>query len=203
MAISKATASSVAPAAKGDLVVGSGTNDAAVLAVGTNDYVLTAASGETTGLKWAAPASGSTFAGCLVHNDDSAQTGIANATWTSMTFSAEWLDTDGYHSTSTNTSRITIPSGKAGKYWIFGGGFNTNQTSGVLIANVWKNGARLISGTDLGLSIITFTGGSHPQMFFVCDLAVNDYIEMKVYQNGGGTVQTGGNQFFGAYLLGS
>lgn len=59
MAITKATASSVAPAAKGDLVVGSATNDAAVLAVGANDTVLTADSSEATGLKWAAPASGS------------------------------------------------------------------------------------------------------------------------------------------------
>jgi hypothetical protein len=56
MPITKATASSVAPAAKGDLVVGSATNDAAVLGVGTNNYVLTADSAETTGLKWAAVA---------------------------------------------------------------------------------------------------------------------------------------------------
>jgi hypothetical protein len=189
--------------AKGDLIVGTGADTFAKLTVGTNGHTLVADSAETTGLKWAAPSSGSTFAGCLIHNDDSAQTGIANATWTAMTFSAEWLDTDGYHSTSSNTSRITIPSGKAGKYWVFGGGFNTNQTSGILMVNVWKNGARLISGTDLGASIITFTGGSHPQMFFVIDLAVNDYIQMMVFQNGGGTVQTGGNQFFGAYLIGS
>jgi len=40
-------------AAKGDLVAFNGTTVAA-LAVGTNDYVLTAASGEATGLKWAA-----------------------------------------------------------------------------------------------------------------------------------------------------
>jgi len=58
MAITKATASSIAPAAKGDLVVGSATNDASILAVGTNDYVLTAASGEATGLKWAAASTG-------------------------------------------------------------------------------------------------------------------------------------------------
>jgi hypothetical protein len=58
MPISKATASSVAPAAKGDLVVGSATNDAAVLGVGSNDQVLTADSSTTTGLKWATPASG-------------------------------------------------------------------------------------------------------------------------------------------------
>jgi hypothetical protein len=39
--------------AKGDLVAFNGTTVAA-LAVGTNDFVLTAASGEATGLKWAA-----------------------------------------------------------------------------------------------------------------------------------------------------
>jgi hypothetical protein len=58
VAITKATASSVAPAAKGDLVVGSGTNDAAVLSVGTNGYLLTADSAEATGIKWAAAPGG-------------------------------------------------------------------------------------------------------------------------------------------------
>ena len=58
MAITKATASSIAPAAKGDLVAGTATNDAAVLAVGANDTVLTADSAEATGLKWATASSG-------------------------------------------------------------------------------------------------------------------------------------------------
>jgi len=58
MAITKASGNSVTAAAKGDLVVGSATNDSSILAVGTNDYVLTAASGEATGLKWAAASSG-------------------------------------------------------------------------------------------------------------------------------------------------
>jgi hypothetical protein len=58
MAITKATASSIAPAAKGDLVAGSATNDAAVLTVGANDTVLTADSSTATGLKWATPAAG-------------------------------------------------------------------------------------------------------------------------------------------------
>ena len=54
MGISKATAGAVAPAAKGDLVVGSGTNDAAVLAVGTNGYTLVADSSTSTGLAYSA-----------------------------------------------------------------------------------------------------------------------------------------------------
>jgi len=59
MAITKATASSIAPAVKGDLVAGSATNDAAVLAVGANGTLLTADSTEATGLKWAAATSAS------------------------------------------------------------------------------------------------------------------------------------------------
>lgn len=43
--------------AKGDLAVGTGANTAAKRTVGTNGQVLTADSGETTGVKWATPAS--------------------------------------------------------------------------------------------------------------------------------------------------
>jgi hypothetical protein len=79
MAITKATASSVAPAAKGDLVVGSGTNDAAVLGVGTNGYTLVADSAETTGLKWAAPAAGGAN-WSLLNTGGTALTGAATIT---------------------------------------------------------------------------------------------------------------------------
>jgi hypothetical protein len=44
--------------AKGDLVAGTGADAFSRLAVGTNGQVLTAASGETTGLSWATPAAG-------------------------------------------------------------------------------------------------------------------------------------------------
>jgi hypothetical protein len=44
--------------AKGDLIGGTGADTFARLAVGSNGQVLTADSGETTGIKWATPASG-------------------------------------------------------------------------------------------------------------------------------------------------
>jgi hypothetical protein len=44
--------------AKGDLVVGTGSDTFDRLAVGTNTYILTADSAEATGLKWVAPAAG-------------------------------------------------------------------------------------------------------------------------------------------------
>ena len=47
--------------AKGDLIVGTADNTVGRLAVGTNGHTLVADSTETTGLKWAAPASGMTL----------------------------------------------------------------------------------------------------------------------------------------------
>lgn len=47
--------------AKGDLLVGSADNTIARLAVGTNDYVLTADSTATNGVKWAAASAGGTY----------------------------------------------------------------------------------------------------------------------------------------------
>jgi hypothetical protein len=52
--MTKSRSSASANAAKGDLVAGSGTDTSAILAVGTNEHRLVAASAETTGLKYVA-----------------------------------------------------------------------------------------------------------------------------------------------------
>jgi len=65
IAFSILTASSVASDSiwdtKGDLAVATAADTASKLAVGSNGQVLTADSGETTGLKWATPATGGTL----------------------------------------------------------------------------------------------------------------------------------------------
>lgn len=66
--------------AKGDLLVGTAGDTVSRLAVGTNDYVLTAASGETTGLKWAAAAGGKVLQ--VVSAVYSTETVIASTTLT-------------------------------------------------------------------------------------------------------------------------
>ena len=58
--------------AKGDLIVGTGSNTGTRVALGTNGYVLTADSSETNGLKWAAPAAVGEFASSITFEGSSA-----------------------------------------------------------------------------------------------------------------------------------
>jgi hypothetical protein len=167
---------------KGDLYTYSTTD--ARLGVGTNGQVLTADSAEATGLKWAAAAGGSTFAGVSVGNTSGNQN-IANTTWTAINWATERYDTDGYHSTSTNTSRITIPSGKAGKYLV--NAFlvwDPNTTNARYIA-IYKNGTNMNS-FSWRANDAYFTA----QANVVLDLAVGDYIQVYVYQDSGSNRDT-------------
>jgi len=186
MAITKATASSVAPAAKGDLVVGSGTNDAAVLAVGTNGYTLVADSNETTGLKWAAPAGGS-FVGCGLR--DTANQSTTGGVDTAITFNTEYFDTDAFHDNSTNTSRITIPAGKDGKYLFSYTMVNTAAAeANYSQSSIRKNGTA-VSGINPGTlqSSLTYTTMTQT---VILDLVATDYIEVYMVSDANATIQS-------------
>jgi hypothetical protein len=182
MAITKATASSIAPAAKGDLVVGSGTNDAAVLAVGSANQVLTVDSSTGTGLKWATPAGG-TFSGCSLSK--SAAQSVSNATWTAITWNQENYDTDAFHDNSSNNTRITIPAGNGGKYLIASSLFNPSNSSGARLIRFQKNGSPLYYGTWMNAVNGHSTSIVASQVF---DLAVSDYIEVDLFQDSGGAL---------------
>jgi hypothetical protein len=191
MAITKATASSIAPAAKGDLVVGSATNDAAILGVGSNDQVLTADSSTTTGLKWATPASGSTFVGCALLK--STAQSFSNNTAAALTWDTESIDTNAFHSTSSNTSRITIPTGKAGAYqvnsqiaWAFNG-------TGNRFMYMKKNGNYVAGTEDTPVSYCVLS------IDIILNLAVGDYIEVFGEQSSGGSLDVRGENYSPGY----
>lgn len=184
-------------AAKGDLLVGTAADTLQALSVGTNGHTLVADSAEATGLKWAAPAGGSTFAGVRLYNSSNAS--LSNATTTIINFNSENFDTDGFHSTSSNTSRITIPSGKGG-YYSIGAIFSYEQNNtGIRQIRLIKNGTfkeYVMYSTASGGPIIGYSS--------VWDLTVGDYIEVEAYQNSGSTLQLYGNEFyFWAYYLGA
>ncbi len=99
---------------------------------------------------------------------------------TTILFGAEDFDTDAYHSTVSNTSRITIPTGKAGYYRI-----NAHlELIGVPNANVtmflYLNG---LVKTDL---VQISAGTPFLQGSFIISLAVGDYLELVVNSVGAG-----------------
>lgn len=180
---------------KGDLYTYS-TSDAR-LPVGTNGYTLVADSSTATGLAWSAPASGS-FVGCQLAFTGSQS--IANTTATALTWGVENFDTDGMHSTVTNTSRITIATGKGGYYWIYGfvsWDLGTHRR----IAYIYKNGSEII-GYEVGVT--SSSPATYPAVGIssVLNLNAGDYLEMFVYQNTGGNLNANAFNQFGAYKIG-
>jgi hypothetical protein len=178
--------------AKGDLIAGTAADTAARLAVGTNGQVLTADSAEATGLKWATASSGTpAFVGTSVTK--STTQSIANATYTVISWDGEEFDTDAFHDNSTNNSRITIPSGKAGKYLITA---NLNIESGggnFRIISIYKNGTA--TGDNTIATVSGFT--TIVTKSIVMNLAVGDYIQVYIYQNSGGALNINGTSLFG------
>ena len=187
--------------AKGDLLVGSSADTLARLAVGTNDFVLTADSTATNGIKWAAVAAGATFVGCSLYK--SAAQSIANDSSTTITWDSENYDTDSLHSTVTNTSRITIPSGKGGK-WLFTGcmAFASNGTK-VRRTNLVVNGTTSYLPIAQQATVATDGDSTHGTFAWPLNLVAGDYVEMQAYQNSGGSLDFKTASVFTATYLGA
>jgi uncharacterized protein YfdQ (DUF2303 family) len=145
---------------------------------------IVADSAEATGLKWAAPAGGLTFVGAQAWQ--STAVSLSNNTWTAMTLTNEDYDSDSFHSNSTNTSRMTIPSGKGGKYLLqCSFALNSTNMTGYRSLAFYKNGTAVKTGGNEPY-------GTYPVIFLnaVMEVAANDYVEIYLKQDSGGTFST-------------
>lgn len=179
--------------AKGDLIVGTGNATFDNLPVGTNGYTLVADSSQSTGLKWAT-ASQAAAPTCVIYENP------ANLTYTGnvnllMTYTNEETDTDGFHSNTTNTGRITIPTGLGGIYVVTFTCLVSGAGSNYYYAEIQKNAA----------SIQGFVGQSDTfgrvGASTVISLAAGDYLTSHIQQASSGTFST--YRRFSAVRIGS
>ena len=169
--------------AEGDLIVGDSADAVQRLALGTNGQILTVDTAVDGKIKWATPAASTpTFIGCSIRKS-ATTTSINNATDTAFTCDVEDWDTDGFHSTTTNTARITIPAGKGGKYLVEGKLSFANNSSGLRYATIYKNGSPV---GNFAFSAINAT--SNYPFNVIMNLVATDYIELYVYQTSGGAL---------------
>jgi hypothetical protein len=113
---------------------------------------------------------------------------IPNATWTSLLFNLNRVDTYGGHSVTTNTSRYTAQV--AGWYNVSGiavAGSATVNNWGVRLA---VNGTAVLGTASNGPA---YGGAVTAAAVTVCDvfLNVNDFVEVQVSQSSGGALNTG------------
>jgi len=188
--------------AKGDLITATANDTPARLGVGTNGQVLIADSTAATGIKWGTPAASTpTFAGALAWSNSYGT--AATATWTALSFDSEVYDTDAYHSTSSNTGRLTIPSGKAGYYQFYGAAVCTGVAAATknFIGGLYKNGTLVRQ--------IATASNADDNSFIINSIesaAVADYFQFYVYQDGGATedIKPGVTKtYFGCALIGA
>jgi hypothetical protein len=179
----------------GDIIYASAANTPARLAIGSTDQVLKVSGGVPV---WgAAPAATPTYVGCSLA-DNTSQT-LANNTFTALTLDTEITDSDGFHSTTTNTSRITIPTGKGGKYLIYGviGTIQSNAT-GLRFLRLYVNGA--FADPQSRIAVDT-EGRVQLSLTEIRSLSAGDYIQLFGMQDSGGNLNFE-QVYFGATLLG-
>jgi hypothetical protein len=170
----------------GDLIYGTGSGTYTRRGIGSTGQILTVTGGVPT---WSTPASTSpTFVGAIAY-------GAVNLAWNNTatavsSLTSEVIDTDGFHSTSSNTSRMTIPTGKDGTY-LMGMDMNLAATGGSspnMYLMAYKNGAAITEGIVNGKvsSFLSAQGqDAHWNASLVVTGVATDYFEFFVIMGGG------------------
>ena len=128
-----------------------------------------------------------TAIGARVYND--AAITVSTASVTALTFNQERFDSDGTHSTVSNTGRLTAVT--AGLYMI-----TAHIEWGSSTTGFRQIGLRLNGATAIAYNNTAPISGSWPQSIAaIYRMAADDYMEVAVYQTSGGNldVLAGGN----------
>jgi hypothetical protein len=171
----------------GDIIYASAANTPARLGIGSTDQVLKVSGGVPV---WGAVPNPS-FVGCNVKRQG-VSTSITGGVDYTVAYTTEQFDTDGFHDNSTNNSRITIPTGKGGKYQLSATINNEGGSPGSYqLLSIKKNGSLYTDGgANTGTYFRTPGGGQNAPIGFstIVDAAAGDYFEVIYTQANSGTV---------------
>lgn len=112
---------------------------------------------------------------------------ISNSTKTALSFNSERYDTDTMHDTATNNTRLTIKT--AGLYIVTGHAAFAGNSTGDRSIIVRLGGATEIAG-NLQRAPSGVTEWAVMSVATIYRFAVNEYVELLVYQTSGGALST-------------
>ena len=123
---------------------------------------------------------------------------LADNTYVKVTWNTEDIDTDSAFA----SDKFTVPSGKAGKYYISTGvGFYDNSTQEHHYVLIYKNGSN-VSANPTGITTTEDNTDRYWQTNnMIVDLAVGDYVEVYVLCDFGSGTGTMNYSYFTGYKL--
>ncbi len=160
---------------KGDIAVATGSDAAARLAVGANHAELIPDSSQATGLRWQIRPLCKVYNASVIDPDPN--------DWRAINWDSESFDTNGMHSTASNTNRLTCVSGAAGVYRVEANlGFNSSSLTpgqtGHYGVRITKNGTT-VNATEFGEEEPTYD--TWKMVGSLIELAVGDYVVCQCY----------------------
>ena len=129
----------------------------------------------------------------------------SNGVLTLVAFDTEEVDTNSAYTNTAGNYKFTVPSGQAGKYYIYGYVLVNSLTNADFISGevgIYKNGSQILSS----LNNVRSTRTKYHTFFVanIFDLAVSDYVQLYA----SGDTDDGGLRFdhgiysrFGGYKL--
>lgn len=96
---------------------------------------------------------------------------------------SETFDSDAFHDTVTNNTRMTIPAGGDGMYVVSGQVTYASNVTGYRSAIITKNGA-----TTGPQAVVPGVGSQRALATTILSLVAGDYIELRAFQDSGSTL---------------
>ena len=110
-----------------------------------------------------------------VHSN--ADQSLTHQTDTLLAFQTELFDTDSAFTNTSSNYKFTVPSGKAGKYFVYAQSVAHNDTNHFVV-KLYKNGSEFLAGTYFNYAGDQWPDYSSSSLATVVDLSESDYLQI-------------------------